>query len=209
MLTTKSTATKIHGAQLESTLIKLSNADIQIEDLKIQLDDALGAEELVVQLTERTLMLGEVTTVLRTNVSLFLQGYAQKIEEMRITIEDLEALKELGEELEENHVETERAMQDEISTCCSIHQIAHDQHSCCYVDEKDVQLAERQQRIESLEEACQDMERTIGRFRELVIQLERSVTSCSKHGRLIKGDDAVNSICYVRKRRTRKMSRLQ
>jgi dynactin 1 len=35
---------------------------------------------------------------------------------MRVTIEDLEALKELGEELEENHVETERAMQDEIST---------------------------------------------------------------------------------------------
>ena len=38
---------------------------------------------------------------------------------MRITIEDLEALKELGEELEENHVETERAMQDEISKCSS------------------------------------------------------------------------------------------
>jgi hypothetical protein len=36
---------------------------------------------------------------------------------MRVTIEDLEALKELGEELEENHVETEKAMQDEISTC--------------------------------------------------------------------------------------------
>ncbi|KAI0305043.1 dynein associated protein-domain-containing protein [Russula brevipes] len=123
------------SGQLESTLIKLANADTQIEDLKLQLDDALGAEEMVVQLTERTLTLGE------------------KIEEMRITIEDLEALKELGEELEENHVETERVMQDEIN-------------------EKDVLLAERQQRIESLEEACQDMERTIGRFRELVIQLE-------------------------------------
>lgn len=36
---------------------------------------------------------------------------------MRVTIEDLEALKELSEELEENHIETERAMQDEISTC--------------------------------------------------------------------------------------------
>ncbi|KAH9996492.1 dynein associated protein-domain-containing protein [Russula vinacea] len=138
------------SAQLESTLIKLANADTQIEDLKLQLDDALGAEELVVQLTERTLMLGE------------------KIEEMRVTIEDLEALKELGEELEENHVETERAMQDEIN-------------------EKDVQLAERQQRIESLEEACQDMERTIGRFRELVIQLEselemlRSETQNAQH----------------------------
>ncbi|KAF8273848.1 dynactin [Lactarius quietus] len=123
------------STQLESTLIKLTNADTQIEDLKIQLDDALGAEEMVVQLTERNLMLGE------------------KIEEMRITIEDLEALKELGEELEENHVETERAMQDEIN-------------------EKDVQLAEQQQRIETLEEVCQDMERTITRFRELVIQLE-------------------------------------
>ncbi|KAF8481025.1 dynein associated protein-domain-containing protein [Russula ochroleuca] len=138
------------SAQLESTLIKLANADTQIEDLKLQLDDALGAEELVVQLTERTLMLGE------------------KIEEMRVTIEDLEALKELGEELEENHVETERAMQDEIN-------------------EKDVQLAERQQRIESLEEACQDLERTIGRFRELVIQLEselemlRSETQNAQH----------------------------
>jgi hypothetical protein len=43
---------------------------------------------------------------------------------MRVTIEDLEALKELGEELEENHVETERAMQDEISTCYSIHQLS-------------------------------------------------------------------------------------
>jgi dynactin 1 len=123
------------STQLESTLIKLVNADTQIEDLKLQLDDALGAEEMVMQLTERNLMLGE------------------KIEEMRITIEDLEALKELGEELEENHVETERAMQDEIN-------------------EKDVQLAEQQQRIETLEEVCQDMERTISRFRELVIQLE-------------------------------------
>lgn len=46
---------------------------------------------------------------------------------MRVTIEDLEALKELGEELEENHVETERAMQDEISTCRPIYRVTHDQ----------------------------------------------------------------------------------
>jgi dynactin 1 len=64
VLTTRSLATKIHRAQLESTLIKLANADTQIEDLKVQLDDALDAEEMVVQLTERTLMLGEVTAVL-------------------------------------------------------------------------------------------------------------------------------------------------
>jgi dynactin 1 len=38
----------------------LQNAEQQIEDLKLQLDDALGAEEMLVQLTERNLMLSEV-----------------------------------------------------------------------------------------------------------------------------------------------------
>jgi dynactin 1 len=108
---------------------------------------------------------------------LFLCTSAQKIEEMRVNIEDLEALKELGEELEENHIETEKTMQDEISTCSSIRRIGRDKYDCRGLDEKDVQLAERQQRIESLEEVCQDMERTISRFRELVIQLERLATS--------------------------------
>ncbi|KAI0066601.1 hypothetical protein BV25DRAFT_1820618 [Artomyces pyxidatus] len=136
--------------QLESTLIKLANAETQIDDLKLQLDDALGAEEMLVQLTERNLMLGE------------------KIEEMRITIEDLEALKELSDELEENHVETEKSMQDEIN-------------------EKDVQISHQQQTIESLEEACQDLENTIGQFRELVLQLQseldslRSQTQTAQH----------------------------
>lgn len=88
--------------QYETTLIKLSNAETQIDDLKAQLDDALGAEEMLVQLTERNLMLGE------------------KIEEMRITIEDLEALKELNDELEENHIETEKALQEEIGTYCVV-----------------------------------------------------------------------------------------
>ena len=44
-------------------MIKLSNAETKIEDLKLQLDDALGAEEMLVQLTERNLMLGEVSQV--------------------------------------------------------------------------------------------------------------------------------------------------
>jgi len=33
---------------------------------------------------------------------------------MRITIEDLEALKELSDELEENHIETEKQLYDDI-----------------------------------------------------------------------------------------------
>ncbi|SRR6266702_279835 len=126
---------------------------------------------------------------------------------MRITIEDLEALKELGEELEENHVETERAMQDEISTCSSARWSVF--NTVCVVDEKDVQLAERQQRIETLEEVCQDMERTITRFRELVLQLERSVTRCHvpKVSAATEADDSVSSKRCVRKRRMRKTNR--
>jgi dynactin 1 len=33
---------------------------------------------------------------------------------MRITVEDLEALKELNDELEENHIETERQLMEDI-----------------------------------------------------------------------------------------------
>lgn len=47
-------------AQFEQTLSRLENAENQIDDLKQQLDDALGAEDMVVQLTERTLEMGEV-----------------------------------------------------------------------------------------------------------------------------------------------------
>ncbi|KAJ7082516.1 dynein associated protein-domain-containing protein [Mycena crocata] len=124
----------------ETTQIKLANAEIQIEDLKMQLDDALGAEEMLVQLTERNLMLGE------------------KIEEMRITIEDLESLRELNDELEENHVETEKAMMEDLEA-------------------KDVQIREHVRKAESLEEACVDLEGTIGQFRDLVLQLQTELDS--------------------------------
>jgi dynactin 1 len=48
-------------AQHATALSRLANAEIQVEDLKLQLDDALGAEDLLVQLTERNLLLGEAS----------------------------------------------------------------------------------------------------------------------------------------------------
>ncbi|KIJ51351.1 hypothetical protein M422DRAFT_26769 [Sphaerobolus stellatus SS14] len=83
-------------ADYESNLKKLFTAESQVEDLKQQLDDALGAEEMLVQLTERNLELGE------------------KIEEMRLAIEELEMLKEIADELEEQHMETEKALQEDL-----------------------------------------------------------------------------------------------
>ncbi|KAF9260836.1 dynactin [Marasmius fiardii PR-910] len=127
-------------SRYDSTLIKLSNAETQVEDLKLQLDDALGAEDLLVQLTERNLVLGE------------------KIEEMRITIEDLEALKELSDELEENHIETERNLHEDI-------------------ENRETQIRAQQLKIDSLEESCQDYESTITQFRDLVLQLQNELES--------------------------------
>ncbi|KIO30933.1 hypothetical protein M407DRAFT_222067 [Tulasnella calospora MUT 4182] len=43
----------------DQTLARLEHADMQIEDLKLQLDDAMGAEEVLVQLTERNLLMSE------------------------------------------------------------------------------------------------------------------------------------------------------
>ncbi|KAF8644238.1 hypothetical protein AX16_008593 [Volvariella volvacea WC 439] len=122
-------------AQHESTLIMLSNADNQVEELKRQLDDALSAEDLLVQLTERNLELSE------------------KLEEMRINVEDLEALKELSDEIEETHLETEKALRDDI-------------------EQRDTTIKEQSQKIETLEEACLDLDGTINQFRELVLQLQ-------------------------------------
>lgn len=71
-------------------------AEFTIEELKQRLDDALGAEDLVEQLTEKNLALTE------------------KMDELRMINDDLEALKELADELEENHMETEKQLQAEI-----------------------------------------------------------------------------------------------
>lgn len=43
-------------------------------------------------------------------------GIVQRIEEMHAVIQDLEALKELNDELEENHIENEKQMQEELGT---------------------------------------------------------------------------------------------
>ncbi|ORZ00325.1 dynein associated protein-domain-containing protein [Syncephalastrum racemosum] len=83
-------------AQYDRVKEKLELTEGQIEDLRQRLDDALGAEDLVDQLTEKNMNLTE------------------KLDELQATVDDLEALKELADELEENHVETEKQLQAEI-----------------------------------------------------------------------------------------------
>ncbi|GJJ70132.1 dynactin 1 [Entomortierella parvispora] len=122
-------------AQNERLKECLDIAEGQIEDLKQRLDDAVDAEDTIEQLSEKNINLSE------------------KIEEMQSAIDDLEALKELNDELEENHSETEKQLQAEITI-------------------KDSQLRDQLRKIETLEENIGDYENTILKFRELVAHLQ-------------------------------------
>ncbi|CAE6345447.1 unnamed protein product [Rhizoctonia solani] len=77
-------------AGYEETLSKLANADAQIEDLKIQLDDALGAEDMLVQLTDRNLQLKQSTERSAGGKDSQIRDLNQKIETLEETITDYE-----------------------------------------------------------------------------------------------------------------------
>jgi dynactin 1 len=119
----------------ETVREKLAQSEASIEDLRQQLDNALGAEDMIEELTEKNMSMSE------------------QIEELRATIEDLESLKELNDELEINHIETEKEMQEDL-------------------DFKDNVIAEQARRAAQQEEALEDMEYTLSKFRELVTSLQ-------------------------------------
>ncbi|KAK2572218.1 Dynactin subunit 1 [Acropora cervicornis] len=75
---------------------ELQEAEASLAELKDQVDTALGAEEMVEMLTDNNLALEEEIRCLKENVS------------------DLEALRDLNEELEENHIQTERDLREEL-----------------------------------------------------------------------------------------------
>ncbi|KAI9820741.1 MAG: hypothetical protein M1827_005111 [Pycnora praestabilis] len=120
---------------LEATREKLSKSDASIEDLRQQLDTALGAEAMIEELTEQNMTLNE------------------RIEGLRATVEDLQDLKELNDELEFNHVETEKQMQEEI-------------------DFKNMLVADQARKHAQQEKTLQDYDYTTARFRELVTNLQ-------------------------------------
>ncbi|KAK7752919.1 hypothetical protein SLS62_005078 [Diatrype stigma] len=114
---------------------KLLEAETRAEDLRQQLDDNLGAEAMIEQLSYEKL------------------AQSEQIQELKAVIEDLEALKEINDELEINHVQNEKEMQEEL-------------------DFKDSVIAEQIRRAAQQDEAVEDMEYTLSRFRELVTNLQ-------------------------------------
>ena len=119
------THTKEQLSQSESTLV----------ELREQLDTSLGAEDMIEELAEKNMTLTE------------------KIDELKQTIEDLESLKELNDELEINHTETEKQLQNEI-------------------DYNEVLLAEEARKSAVQNGTIQDLEYTVTRFRDLVTNMQ-------------------------------------
>ena len=93
---------------------------------------------------------------------------------MRITIEDLEALKELSDELEENHAETEKQLQEDLGLWWAL-SFSMTLTVVAWTDVKDTQIRDHLRKIETLEESCQDLDNTINQFREFVMQLQAYV----------------------------------
>lgn len=121
--------------QYEIAQKKLRRSDDIIHDLRQQLEVAAGSEEMLERLTEENLVLSE------------------QVGDLKVSLEDLEDLKELNDELEQNHVATEKQMQEEL-------------------DFKDAVLGEQAQQVSRQESKLVDYEQTISKFRELVANLQ-------------------------------------
>ena len=122
-------------AELEETKEKLLRNESDTDDLRQQLEVALNAEEMIESLTEDNMNMRD------------------KMNELRATIEDLESLKELNDELEINHIEAEKQLQEEI-------------------DFKDSLLLDRERSAKEQQAALDEADYNIGRFRTLVTQLQ-------------------------------------
>ncbi|XP_005089837.1 dynactin subunit 1 isoform X2 [Aplysia californica] len=122
----------------ERLQLQVTQHEKELIDLKEQVDAALGAEEMVEQLTERNLQLED------------------KIGEIEEEKNDLEALNDMNEELQENARATELELREE-------------------VDLKSIKLLELQRKIDANQETFADYDTTLNKFRDLVANLQEQL----------------------------------
>jgi dynactin 1 len=122
-------------AKYEATKEKLLASESNVDELKQQLETALGAEEMIEELADKNMR------------------YQEEINDLKAAIEDLESLKEINDELELNHIETEKQMQEEI-------------------DYREAIFNEQSRKVTHQDEVIEDLEYTLARFRDLVSNLQ-------------------------------------
>jgi dynactin 1 len=122
-------------ADYEATKENLLVAETNVDDLKQQLETALGAEEMIEELADKNMR------------------YQDEINELKAAIEDLESLKEISDEMEYTHIETEKQLQEEI-------------------DYREGVFGDQCRKITQQDEVIVDLEYTLNRFRDLVSNLQ-------------------------------------
>ncbi|KJE94351.1 hypothetical protein CAOG_05006 [Capsaspora owczarzaki ATCC 30864] len=118
---------------------EVADLESQVVELKQAVDDAMGVSDMVEKLTNANLDLEERVHIL--NEQLY----------------DLEALRDLADELEENHVASERQLQGEI-------------------DSLSVRVHELSRALESANETIADQEASIGKYRDLLRDLQADMS---------------------------------
>ncbi|GMF09194.1 unnamed protein product [Phytophthora lilii] len=116
--------------EVEELTTKKNKLESEAEELKEMLDVANAYETMVEDLTEKNLTLGE------------------KLAEMETTVQSLESLREVDQEMEHQHTEYEAELRDEI-------------------DSQRATLQELKQAALDQKTVLEDKERTIARFRDL------------------------------------------
>ncbi|ETL91765.1 hypothetical protein F441_10065 [Phytophthora nicotianae CJ01A1] len=116
--------------EVEELTTKKNKLEIEAEELKEMLDVANAYESMVEDLTEKNLNLGE------------------KLAELETTVQSLESLREVDQEMEHQHTEYEAELRDEI-------------------DSQRATLQELKQAALEQKTVLEDKERTIARFRDL------------------------------------------
>ncbi|KAI5370088.1 Putative dynein associated protein [Septoria linicola] len=122
-------------AQFEESRENLLRTEADAEDLREQLEVAQNAEEILEKLSDENMALKD------------------QINNLNDVIEDLEDLKEVNDELEVNHIETEKQLQEEI-------------------DFKDSLLLDRERTAKDQQAALDEADYNINRFRALVSQMQ-------------------------------------
>ena len=121
--------------EYEETKKKLRASEAAVNDLKEQLDEALDAENTTEKLTSENMALQD------------------QMDQLKVNIQELEDLKELSDELEFNHIEAEKQMQEEL-------------------DFKDSLISDQRCQTSEQDDKLKDYEYTIAKFRELVQNLQ-------------------------------------
>ena len=122
-------------AQYDAYKEKLTQTEAVVEDLREQLNNVLGSEDIIEALTEQTM------------------NQDEEIKELKAVIDDLESLRELNDELEINHVQNARELQEDL-------------------DLRDAAIADQVRQVALHKEKADELEYAVSRFRELVSSLQ-------------------------------------